>query len=316
MMTTLSLYGDEYTFGDGMQISDSPIFVGGYVSSVLESRKNSRLFDVDDAALLVYGEYDRFDFMAEFEAADLYQKELNHTHDENSSAVFHTERIYGDYFFGDNERLRLGKFNSDIGFWNQIPINVLRDTTSSPRLVSDFFPKLTTGIQYESRQSNEVIKRISFTLQHTHGLDIGYNNMDTDRHYGIVCDIGDQTTAFRFGGGYFRYRPTNEALYLQGSLKLSRKQWDFLFESVLRRDRNVNEIFYDIYGQGLWHLQPKHDFIFRAEVEKTPITGVYDNSINAGYTYRPLNNVALKGEYEAHQDTLLNRILFSVSVLF
>lgn len=305
-----------YEFGTGWQVAESPITVGGYISTVVESNKHSRFATIDDAALLLYGEYDRFNFMAEFEVNDLYQKELIHDHHERTDTSFHTERLYGDYFYGNNERVRLGKFNSDIGFWNQVPINVLRDTTSSPRLVNDFFPKLTTGIQYESSQSNSFTNRISLTLQTTHGLDIVYNNMDIDRHYGFTCDVGDQRALLRFGGGYFRYEPVREAFYITTSFKLTQKEWDLLIESALRHEEKEEDFFYDVYAQGVWHFQPKNDFILRTEIEKVPLSGVRDNSVTVGYTYRPYHNVALKGEFEGHHDSMLNRVLFSLSVLF
>jgi len=311
-----AVHGEEYTFGDGWQVADSPLIIGGYISSVYIAEKNRRTVDVDDVALLAYGEFDNFDFLVELEATDVYKKETGLYSDESSNTIFHTERLYGDYFFGDNERLRFGKFNSDIGFWNQMPINVLRDTTSSPHLVDDFFPKLTTGAHYESRQTHDTLRRVSVTLQHNNDLDNGYNNFNVDRHYAVACDISDQERLWRFGGGYFRYESLREAFYLLAALKMEKKEWNFLFESIVREDTQERELSYDLYAQGVWHLRSKHDLIVRTEVEKAPITQAHDTSALVGYTYRPLNNVALKGEFEAHKESLLNRCLFSFSVLF
>lgn len=316
VLTCTFLHAEEYTFGDGLQIGDSPMIVGGYISSMYEQNKHSHYVDINDVALLAYGEYEHFDFLAEFETAHLYKKQSGDHPDESSSTTIHTERFFGDYYFNDNERLRLGKFNSDIGFWNQMPINVLRDTSSSPHLVNDFFPKLTTGINYETHQLSGTVNRISLTLQNNNDLDIGYNNLNADRHYAFACDIAEQETLWRFGGGYFRYQPIQESIYLLGALKIEKKTWDFLLESVLRRDTRKDELSYDIYAQGVWHLVAKHDAILRAEVEKAPVTQLHDGSIVLGYTYRPLNNVALKGEYDIHQENGLNRWLFSFSVLF
>lgn len=299
-----------------MQIGDSPIIVGGYISSMYEQNKHSRYVDINDVALLVYGEYDRFDFLAEFETAHLYKKKSGDQPYEGSSTTVHTERFFGDYYFNDNERLRFGKFNSDIGFWNQMPINVLRDTSSNPHLVNDFFPKLTTGINYEIHQMSGSVNRVSLTIQNNNDLDIGYNNLNSDRHYAVAFDITAKETLWRFGGGYFRYQPIEEAMYLLGALKVEKKEWNFLLESILRRDMQNNHLSYDIYTQGVWHLVAKHDAIVRAEVEKAPLTQLHDGNLVVGYAYRPLNNVALKGEYEAHQESNLNRWLFSVSVLF
>lgn len=309
------VYSDEYTFGDGWQVGNSPVTLGGYVSSNYVIEKETSYFNIDDIAFLAYGEFDRFDFLAEFEIVDLYKKQTSGPSHE-SRGDLHIERLYGDYFFTENRRLRAGKFNSDIGFWNQMPINVLRDTTSSPRLTYDFFPKLTTGVNYEIRPQQGDISRISITLQHNNDIDKDYNNFELDRHYSVALDLKKSDILWRLSGGSFRYADTREAFYLLGGLKLERQQWSALIESVIRHDTSNHENSYDLYAQGVWHCKPKHDAILRAEVEKIPLSEERDTSMMVGYTYRPLENVALKAEYEAHEETLLNRWLFSFSVLF
>jgi hypothetical protein len=315
-MTARLLHADEYTFGDGFQVADSPLYLGGYLSSTYTSSKNADILDVDDIALLAYGEFDHIDFLAEFEAPDVYHKERGLRRDEHTNTTFHAERLYGDYFFGNNERLRVGKFYSDIGFWNQMPINVLRDTTSSPNLVKDFFPKLTTGLHYESRPCKGVLDRFSVTVQNNKDLDSGYNNFNFDRHYAAAADIRDQDGLWRFGGGYYRYGSAKEALYFLGAYKVETKGWKLLVESVLRRNSDDAWLSYDMYAQGVWHLRSRHDLILRGEIEKSPETKTRDGNLIVGYTYRPLNNVAVKSEYEAHQEASLNRALLSLSVLF
>lgn len=316
LIMSIFAYADEYTFGDGLQVADSPLYVGGYISSIVDINKNSKTASIDDIAFLAYGEYDRFDFLSEFETADLYKKEFDNHRDENSSNKIHIERLYGDYFFGNYERVRVGKFNSDIGFWNQMPINVLRDTTSSPSLVNDFFPKLTTGIHYESRQSLGMVNRVSVTLQHNNDLDIGFNNFNVNQHYAVAFDTGDEEISWRFGGGYFQYDSYRDVMYALGAMKIESKEWDFLLESILRHDDVNGALSYDVYAQGVWHVEEAHDLILRTEVEKTPLTYTHDGSLIIGYTYRPLSNIALKSEYVGHQDSYLNRYLFSFSVLF
>jgi hypothetical protein len=315
LLVSIEAYAQEYVFGEGVQVGNSPLNVGGYISSVFKSNQKSDTY-IDDIALLTYGEYDTFDFMAEFETADLYIKEFGGDSREESKASLHTERIYFDYYLDDNKRLRLGKFNSDIGFWNQTPINVFRDTTSGPHLARDFFPKLSTGLYYEIQPKDNYFDRLSLTFQNTHNLDCKYNNFNVERHYSVAADIVDQNKIWRFGGGYFRDIYFREAFYLLGAFKMEDKEWKLLFESIIREDAAERKVSYDIYVQGVWHVAEKHDVIFRSEVEKAPVTLQHDGIAVAGYTYRPLKNVALKGEFEAHQESSLNRLLFSLSVLF
>lgn len=315
LLCAFPLFALEYTFGDGYQIDNSPFTIGGYASSNYAIEDHSRSFSVDDIAFLAYGEFDHFDFLAEVESSNFYKKEIGNSKDQ-SKPHFHIERLYGDYLLQEAQRFRLGKFNSDIGFWNQMPINVLRDTTSSPRLVEDFFPKLTTGINYEFKQASGLFHRLSLSAQKNNDLDPQYNNFKLNRHYSLAIDLQENDWLWRFSTGRFTYNQMQDASYLTASLKLEKKEWEALFESLLRDDENSDQLSYDVYAQGVWHWRSKHDLIVRAEIEKKPLQYDIDNSLTIGYTYRPLNNVALKGEYEEHHHAILNRWLFSFSVLF
>lgn len=312
----LTLHAEDYTFGEGWQIADTPVIVGGYFSSEYGVGRDSRYYGIDDIAVMTYGEFERFGFLAEFEASDFYAKETGLYPHESSNTTFRIERLYGDYHFDDDRRIRIGKFNSDVGFWNQMPINVLRETTSSPSLVKDFFPKLTSGVHYEVQKTGNGLKRMSMTLQHNDDIDADYNNFNVDRHYAVGFDLGTEKSLWRFGGGYFRYVDIREAVYALGAYRGEYKQWNFLLESVLRREMEEGGLSYDVYAQGAWHFQPKHALIFRAEVEKEPLTEIHDKSALFGYTYRPLPNVALKGEYQTHEENRLDLWVFSFSLLF
>jgi hypothetical protein len=311
----LASHADDYRFGEGFSIADSSLVVGGYFSSEYLIQNGSRTFDVDDVAVMAYGEIDRFAYLIELEASDFYLKETGNRTDEQSNRSFHIERMYGDYFFDGDERLRIGKFNSDIGFWNQMPINVLRDTTSSPVLEKEYFPNLTTGIHYESRRIDGDVKRVSITVQNNRDLDSDYNNFDIDRHYAAALDVGDDDALWRFSGGYFRYVTGREAVFATASFRMNIDDVTLLAETLVRHDEPVGTT-YDGYIQGVWHAWPKHDFILRTEHGKSPVAHVTDSSVTVGYTYRPLNNIALKGEYEAHEEDGLNHWLFSLSAMF
>lgn len=308
-------HADEYRFGEGYPIADSSLIVGGYFSTTYLIDNGSRTFDIDDVAVMAYGEIDRFAYLTELEASDIYVKETGERADEQSNRSFHIERMYGDYFFDDFARLRIGKFNSDVGFWNQMSINVLRDTTSSPVLEKEYFPNLTSGVHYESRFIDGDLKRVSVTLQNNRDLDSDYNNFDVDRHYSAAFDLGDDDALWRFSGGYFRYVTGLEAVYATASFRMNGDELSLLAETVVRHD-DADGTTYDGYVQGVWHARPKHDFILRMEHGESPVTHVSDSSVTAGYTYRPLNNIALKGEYETHEEDGLSHWLFSLSAMF
>lgn len=306
----------EYTFGQGWQPEETlPVVVGGYFSTEYGASRESRYVDVDDLALMVYGGYRKFSFMSEFEASDLYRKETGAFADENGSGHFHIERLYGDYYIGEGQRLRIGKFNSDIGFWNQMPINVLRDTTSSPRLVEDFFPKLTTGVHYERNDLPGMPERVSLTLQNTDDLDSGYNNYHVERHYAAAADFGNGRELWRTAGGYFKDHNGREAGYVAVAYRYEETRWRVLAETVLFHERDT--WFHDVYVQGVWKFLPRHYSVVRVENGQSPRHGQHTLSVLAGYGYRPLPNVALKAEYITYPDGVQpDTALFSVSVLF
>lgn len=307
---TICVSADEYFFGDGYQIGESPVSLGGYVSTNYIKEREKHYVNIDEVALLVYGEYDQFAFLGEVESSDFYD---NDTNDHNPH--FHTERFYVDYFIEENQRLRVGQFNSDIGFWMQMPINVLRDTTANPRFTEDFLPKLLTGLNYEYQHPSHQIERLSLSMQISDDMDPKYNNFATHRHYCVAMDMNRDDWLWKFAGGYFKYNQLHHAFYLTGSAKMETKEWTTIVESVIRQENN-DKISYDIYAQRVWHWIERHHLIMRAEIEKTPVYPIYDHSLTLGYAYRPIKNIALKAEYEVHDDAALTRGLFSFSVLF
>lgn len=312
LLSLLQAEESNYDFGQGIEIGDSGWIVGGYLSADYIKEHQHRYADIDDVALLAYGEFDRYDFLAELEVADLYHKEIG---GDDKFGKLHLERLYGDYFPEDNQRIRLGKFNSDIGFWNLNPINVLRDTTSNPNLAEVFFPKLTTGINFEQHDPMEGLHSFSVTLQNNNDIDRDYNNFKIQHHYSAVLDFKNGCWSSRIGGGNFRY-DNHEASYVFGALKYQKDEIDFMTESVLRKEDDKDVYSYDVYAQGVWNYIPRHFVIVRVETGKMPLLNDHDTIGLIGYTYRPRENIALKGEYEAHDENALSRWLFSFSLLF
>ena len=81
------------------------------------------------------------------------------------------ERLYVDYTLNENYMIRVGKFNSPIGYWNLVPINVLRDTSSHPITSDILFPEFTTGAlaTFSHYDTGEI--KVDVTLQNNTDLD-------------------------------------------------------------------------------------------------------------------------------------------------
>jgi len=134
LLFQLSAYAEEgsYRLGEGVQVAALPLYVGGYFSVDYRQQQQLQQFTLDDLALLAYGDSGQFFYLAEIETSDSYVKSWKPENSVSTHMRFHVERLYFGYDFTDENTLQIGKYNSPIGFWNLTPINVLRDTTSSP----------------------------------------------------------------------------------------------------------------------------------------------------------------------------------------
>ena len=317
-------YADEegYRLGHGIRIGNTPLYAGGYFSFEYENIDDgSETVKLDDLSLMIYGETERFDYMMELEANDIYSEVLSGP-DQNESVNFHLhiERFYLDYK-QENYTLRAGKFNSFIGFWNRVPINVLRDTTSNPEIVQYLFPHFTTGlnIAYHPEWWGESL--LNVILQETKDLDAYvndafYNNMDIDRHYGLGLEISSGVTAYRLNAGTYRLRDGEVRYYAAGAFSYEGDQFRLQGEAGIQFDEDESTIPYMGYVQGVYRIAQGHEAIIRVESYEDRVRGMHDTFGVFGYTWRPLFPVALKGEYQIHRQSLYNRLLFSVSMMF
>lgn len=281
--------------------SPSPWGVGGYLSTVASKDTLS----LEEIALIGYSEWDRTDLLVELEAPNLYAQawgsEATYYH------TFHTERLYLKHAWDDTTSIQVGKFNSPVGFWNRMPINVLRDTTSNPQFVERFFPKLTSGIALESHDEYDLIA----TIQANRDIDIGYNNLDAHQHYTLSLAAKFEPLQWQMGVGYFQlFR--EEVAYGFGAIRVQEGGAYWLAEILAEHD--TQQWSYDGYVQGLYPCTPMHAVVGRVE-------WMSDHDITeliavGGYLYRPWESGAFKIEYEWHEHLAQSRWLASVSFLF
>jgi len=188
LCSTLTADDEGYKLGHGLQVGTLPLYVGGYFSveyeDVFDQYRSLRL---DDLSIMLYGEQENVSYMAEFEATNVYSEVFGNEAADVENKHFHIERLYLDYSFNETYTLRVGKYNSLIGIWNRIPINVLRDTSSNPRISTSLFPQYTSGlnISYSTNNSNDL--HFDLMMQKTEDMDNWisteiYNNFETDRH--------------------------------------------------------------------------------------------------------------------------------------
>ena len=315
------LYSDkEYKLGEGVQVGTLPLYLGGYISLNFLQREQQTEYRVDDIAIMGYGNYDKFSYMLELEFKELYAYKDHHgvTSTEKDTHLY-TERVYVDYNLDENYLFRAGKYNSNIGFWNLLPINVLRETTSSPKSTYILFPKFTTGIDssYTSYINGEL--KLNATLQYNEGIDESYNNYNTDRHYGVGVSYEIDEYTFKLNGGYFHTEddiPEKNLYYMLLSAKYESDKYQILTEIGSQKTKNEYTTKYAGYIQGAYRFTSQHIAVLRAESYENKKYDDSDKLVVVGYTYRPLYPIAIKSEYQFHSKDDENQLLLSLSVLF
>ncbi len=320
---TLSLYAKEnsYELGKGFQIPSLPFYVGAYMSLDYKNMTNENIYRIDDLAVLGYGDYDKFSYMAEVE----YKEFLSKTYKGDESYIsrdmqLHIERVYIDYNYNENYMFRIGKYNSPIGFWNLLPVNVLKQTTSNPISTNIIYPKFTTGGGLSYSSFNEGELKIELLLQESVDLDDEYNNYKINQHYGISTLYEKDEYSLKFNSGYFHRIEDNisedKLYYLLLSAKYETENYQLLSEIGYQQSSTQITTPYAGYIQWLYRFTEQHLGALRFEAYDDNMNKKKDEIGILSYTYRPSYPIAIKSEYQLHSISQENQILFSFSVLF
>jgi len=320
-----SLHSEEskYQLGQGLQVGELPLYIGGYFSGEYEHiTGEERSLTLNELAIMAYGEYNNFSYLLEFEAEDLYNEVFGDEALEVEHKDFHIERLYINYEFNENYALMLGKNNSPIGFWNRIPINVLRDTTSNPAITKRLFPRFTSGADILYQSQNEYALSINSMIQVSEDLDKiinnnVFNNFDVDSHYGMGLSLQDDAWTYQFNAGYFHVTSGKDYYYLLGAFKYELSDFRLQAEVGTQFNEDGSTMPYAGYLQGLYTIEEHHEVILRLEsYHEQKFIDQKDSFAVMGYTYRPLYPVAVKTEFQWHSIKQENKLLLSVSVLF
>ncbi len=312
-----------YKLGNGVQIASLPMYIGGYISMDYYHTDDENRYRIDDIAFLSYGNHNKFSYMLEVEFQELYTitETDGHTVTQNNNRL-EIERLYIDYNANANYLLRVGKYNSPIGFWNMLPINILRETTSSPQSTYVIFPTFTTGILTSFSSFKHEEYEIDILLQHNQDLDSNYNNYVVDEHYGFgITYTTKNDLHLKVNAGVFNNIPHNglasqNLYYALLSAKYENNNFEFIGELGSQRSKHEATTNYAWYTQGLYRFQEKHITVLRVESYDDKMNSNFENIAIIGYTYRPTYPIAIKVEYQFHSNWSKNKFLSSLSVLF
>jgi len=321
LLLSLVLHAGDYRIGEGMALGESPFYLGGYFSlQYWHNLKGTSEVALDDVALLLYGGEGAWSLMGEVEWTDVYRERFGFRAGRSHDLTPHAERVYVQYEPSEFFRATLGKFNTPVGYWNRMPINVLRDTTSSPKVVSQIFPRFTTGADLQiSRDalSVNVLAQATPDLDAAFNPDDFYNNFDI-RHQ-VGAGVAYEPGAWSFGlnaGGYEERIEDEEWGYLYASAQYRTERTQIMAETGYRRNADNYRSYYGAYAQLTQAVTFRHFAVVRLEYMTEYIDGSEDSIAVFGYTYRPIYPVALKGEYQFHSRENEDQLLVSFSMLF
>ena len=326
---TALVKAEDYELGHGLKINDA-LNLGGYFSVDYARGKTEDKARLDDVAFLAYGSLSpKFSYLVELEAAPFYVQDYENSYNE-LNMKFHIERGYLNYMYSDLYNVRLGKFITPIGYWNLIPINVLRDTSSNPLYSYKMFPKFVTGVDVNGYLNEDATVKYHVYFQGTDDIDEEYINIKNDLFIATSLDY-EPTDELSFGSslGYFQ---TKEGLlpqeaYKEVSLVQANAKYDsypytlqteWAYTNINNKTYNTKDYQFGGYLQGMYNLSEKHAIVSRYEYFKdTQEYSKADNHIGViGYSYRPMYSVSLKAEYQFNSDSDLSKSIVSFSVLF
>jgi hypothetical protein len=314
----------EYTLGQGLQINKQ-LNIGAYFSTDYSKGSNIDKARLDDVAFLAYGNLSpNFSYLAELESAPTYIKDYKN-HSTQKNLKFHYERAYVSYTYSDNLSLRFGKFITPIGYWNLEPINVLRDTSSSPLYSSLMFPKFVTGIGTNGYINEDDTLTYHLYLQVNNDIDEEYINIKNNFFLGSSLGY-DVSNTFNIGGtlGYFKTKDIIKDVSLtQINAKYDNYpylvQTEWAYTDIHNKTFLTKAMQFGGYIQGMYNLTQKHAIVGRYEYFKDTQLSTIDAKQHiavVGYSYRPIYAVSLKAEYQFNSHQKLDKAIFSFSVLF
>jgi hypothetical protein len=326
-----------YELGEGYAIPWLGLTAGGYISVQANSLKNEKSkAALQDLSLFLHSDpTPDWHFFSEIELSNVLV--LTRDGFTTTDADLDFERLYVDYNLSPRQTLRLGKFLTPIGRWNQIHADPLVWTVSRPLTTAAPFARNASGIQLYgswplglSAIDYHVYLDDSALLDPTEGHELTYMDVDV---------TPNPTSSFEHGGGMrLQYRTIDDAF--QAGLSAARYRLkdlprfkdmvglDLFYtkndievsgETVYRQDEGANGN--TEWGGFLQLVVPVgKDFYAIAYHERYKAQLFSDvlNTTSLGITYRPKPPLSIKLEHRDSwgQERLApDGWLFSIAIL-
>jgi len=310
-----SVFADEskiktsYRWGRGFNLPSAYLNIGGYSNLVYQNLKQQgNRVGLDDLSLFItWNPFSKLHFFSELEFEDAFdsQKGIHF-----SDKTFLVERLYADYLVNETYQIRIGKFLTPVGIWNNIHAAPLVWTTTRPLITeASVFAAHTSGIQFTSKfiiDDHNLL--ISIYADDSHHLDPHKNRVSFKNALGTRVSVevfshvklgfsyityknhtivGYSDRNHLFGGDFLwkqqGYEIQAEFAYRHGGKQLGKETGLYL--------QTVLPLIHHVYAVG------RYEYINGTHSENAITeTGTYHLGI-AGLAWRPYSPLVIKTEY-------------------
>jgi len=290
--------GVRYTPGRGLQLEKLGLSVGGFTKVELDRFESTpaRLGLDDLNFILVLNRFERFRVLSELGLNDLAMIQGNG--DSGSGASFNLVRLFGDVYFSDLFKFRLGTFLTPVGRWNVINAPPLTWTASQPLITNQAaFDPTTTGAMLfgsmnagQGRLGYSVFARLVKPVKEEPEFKPADNSAGGRVDYSLAPGRG-------VGATYLASQRAGRWTHLgglDGEWRLGRTEFlgEFLFEDGPRVESQ-----WGVYLQSAVPVWREIYLLGRYEhyAARSPSPEV--NLFTAGLAYRPFSFMTLEIEY-------------------
>ncbi|QID16254.1 hypothetical protein G3580_00615 [Nitrogeniibacter mangrovi] len=318
------VHATDYQLGQGLRLGDTGFTLGGYSALTLDKLRGEKTrVALDDLSLFVWWESEtRWKVFAELD----YENVLAHpSRDrEGESRYLALERLYADYAVNDALTLRVGKFLTPIGRWNQIHATPLVWTTSRPLITEKTFPTNVTGLMATGTIA-AMGDGIEYAVYGSRGNEIRVNPAIDPFTEVVGARVTVPVTAdSRLGVSVARFEQEahrDESKRLLGlDFMWAREGYEFSAEAVYRRsDEGGTRDEKGAFAQLVVPLTERLAAVGRLEAfhQAGSTDTVRIGVLGLNYHYTPA--IVFKGEWVGTQDNRIDAphgVMTSVSVLF
>lgn len=289
----------EYRPGRGLKVGETGLTLGGFTTVAAKRSEGARArFQLDAVDLFVFLDpTPYFRLFSDFSFDRLLDIDEFGQNDTTSSELT-VERLYADVNVNDRINLRLGKFLTPVGRWNQVPAEPLVWTTSRPLVTDGPFDETVSGAAFWGSFFPRP-GTLTYTLygQFLDPLNPDRRNPPAENSAGARLEFS-ALGGWSVGTSYFAFSRGDRWDHLgglDGAWKIDRVE--LTGEFLGGRGEPAGRGLFGLYLQGVVELMSRVYAVGRYEHfdpgSPAPALDLYD----AGLAWRPLSPLILKADY-------------------